>query len=237
VCAFLAPDAIPEDLIIDGVTELGPLLAAWKHDTTRLDEAIGMLNSFSLVRRSPEERTISVHRLVQAIQIMDMDELTKRRWAKRTVRAVNEAFPFVEVATWPQCERYLSHARQCATLVDTFILSFYEAARLLNQVALYLYERAQYAEALPLFRRALTIIEKALGPNHPDMATSINNLAYLYDSQGKFEQAEPLYQRSFVIMEKALGPDHPNSRAIRANHARLLEKMKRKKKMSARYDK
>ena len=37
-----------------------------------------------------------------------------------------------------------------------------------------------YAKAEPLYRRALAIREKALGPEHPDTATSLNNLAGLY---------------------------------------------------------
>jgi tetratricopeptide (TPR) repeat protein len=53
-------------------------------------------------------------------------------------------------------------------------------------------------------------MEKALGKDHPDMATSLNNLAILYDDQGKYAEAEPLLLRSLAIMEKALGKDHPN---------------------------
>jgi tetratricopeptide (TPR) repeat protein len=55
----------------------------------------------------------------------------------------------------------------------------------------------------------LVIREKALGPNHPDVAESLNNLAVLYKNQGRYTDAEPLYRRSLTIEEKALGPDHP----------------------------
>ena len=40
--------------------------------------------------------------------------------------------------------------------------------------------QATTREAEPLYQRALAIKEKALGPNHPDVATSLNNLAELY---------------------------------------------------------
>jgi len=52
--------------------------------------------------------------------------------------------------------------------------------------------------------------EKALGPEHPDVAQSLNNLAELYRSQGRYAQAEPLYKRSLAMLEKVLGPDHPD---------------------------
>jgi CHAT domain-containing protein/Flp pilus assembly protein TadD len=52
-------------------------------------------------------------------------------------------------------------------------------------------------------------LEKALGRDHPAVATALNNLALLYHNQGRYAEAEPLYQRSLAIREKALGRDHP----------------------------
>ena len=52
--------------------------------------------------------------------------------------------------------------------------------------------------------------EKALGPEHPDVANSLNNLAALYQAQGRYAEAEPLYKRALAISEKALGPEHPD---------------------------
>ncbi len=53
------------------------------------------------------------------------------------------------------------------------------------------------------------IQEKALGPDHPDVA-SLNNLASLYNSQGRYADAEPLLKRALTIQERALGPAHPD---------------------------
>jgi len=66
-----------------------------------------------------------------------------------------------------------------------------------------------------------------LGAEHPDTATSLNNLAALYSDQGKDEQAEPLYQRALAIRERVLGAEHPSTRATRKNYAELLQKMGR----------
>ena len=52
--------------------------------------------------------------------------------------------------------------------------------------------------------------EEIVGPDHPDVATSLNNLALLYYTQGEYAAAEPLYKRALQIDEKALGPDHPS---------------------------
>jgi tetratricopeptide (TPR) repeat protein len=78
------------------------------------------------------------------------------------------------------------------------------------------------AEAKPLLHRSLALREKALGPDHPDVAPGLNNLAALYYAQGQYAKAEPLYQRSLAIYEKALGPDHPDVAKSLENYAALL---------------
>ena len=87
--------------------------------------------------------------------------------------------------------------------------------------------QGRYAQAEPLYQRALAIREKALGPDHPDAAASLNNLAVLYDNQGRYEQAEPLYHRALAIREKVLGPDHPATAASLNNLAVLYRKQGR----------
>jgi CHAT domain-containing protein/Tfp pilus assembly protein PilF len=60
-----------------------------------------------------------------------------------------------------------------------------------------------------------------LGPSHPSVATSLNNLAALYGAQSRYADAEPLYKRALAIYEKALGPDHPNLATSLNNLAEL----------------
>ena len=54
----------------------------------------------------------------------------------------------------------------------------------------------EYAKAEPLYQEALRIRQKVLGPEHPDTATSLNNLAELYlDMTGEYAKAEPLFRK------------------------------------------
>ena len=80
----------------------------------------------------------------------------------------------------------------------------------LNKGVIELYRAGKFAQAVPLAQQVLAIREKALGPEHPDVALALNNLAGLYDDQGRYAEAEPLYKRALAIYEKALGPDHPD---------------------------
>ncbi len=59
--------------------------------------------------------------------------------------------------------------------------------------------QGQYAQAEPLYKRALAIVEKALGPDHPSVAASLENLAALYRATKRDEEAETLEQRAARI--------------------------------------
>src|SRR5271166_2065410 len=87
--AFLAPDAIPYELILEGASELGeplaPALASPAGGDHALNKILTPLARHSLVRLDPEARTYSVHRLVQAVLY---DELA--RFDLRLMYAVND---------------------------------------------------------------------------------------------------------------------------------------------------
>jgi tetratricopeptide (TPR) repeat protein len=65
------------------------------------------------------------------------------------------------------------------------------------------------------------IKERPIGPEHPDVATSLNSLAELYRDQGQYGKADPLYGRALAIREKALGPEHPDVAVSLNNMASL----------------
>jgi tetratricopeptide (TPR) repeat protein len=81
---------------------------------------------------------------------------------------------------------------------------------------------AQYSPLTVLWRDASLAIEKALGAEHPDTATSLNNLAGLLKRQGDLAGARPLYERALAIFEKVLGPEHPSTARSRRNLTTLL---------------
>ncbi|MGE0200162.1 MAG: tetratricopeptide repeat protein [Candidatus Melainabacteria bacterium] len=74
----------------------------------------------------------------------------------------------------------------------------------LNNLAEIYRIQGRYAEAEPLYLRAIQVKEKALGNTHPSLATSYNGLADLYRAQGRFTQAEPMYLSALKINEHPL---------------------------------
>ena len=80
-----------------------------------------------------------------------------------------------------------------------------------------------YARAEPLYLQCQEIRKKALGEEHPDYATTLNNLALLYYAMGDDARAEPLYLQCKEIEKKALGEEHPDYAVTIRNLALLYE--------------
>jgi tetratricopeptide (TPR) repeat protein len=84
-----------------------------------------------------------------------------------------------------------------------------DAAWLLDRAGAYLQVQAQLTDARALLERALAISEAAHGPDHPVVATRLNNLAQILRDLGDLAGARPLQERALAIDEAAYGPDHP----------------------------
>jgi tetratricopeptide (TPR) repeat protein len=223
VSAFLAPDTIPYELFSKGAQNLGEPIAAalFELDDLVMAELLRPLARYSLIRSDSALRAFGVHRLVQEIVRAAIEESERRTYVERAIAALDAAFPAVEYATWVECERLVPHVVSIAEWVDSSETRLYAASRILSNTGRYLTDRGRYAEAEPLLERALTTAERALGLDHLDVATVLNNLANAYFYRGRYGHAQPLYERALAIRERALGPDHLDVARVLHNLASL----------------
>ena len=92
-----------------------------------------------------------------------------------------------------------------------------EKASLKTERALYLDmlgvvhdDMGEYSKALSSYERSLEIYKVALPPDHPDLATSYNNIGSVYYNMGEYSKALSSYEQSLEIMKVALPPNHPD---------------------------
>ena len=208
LCAFLHPDAIPIEIITQGMLHLGPSLQHVATDASELNETIGILRNYSLLRRESETKVLTIHRLVQTVLKQNMSEETCNQWVERVILAVNATFPAGEFGNWERCEYYLPHVQVCATFIEQHQLSFSEAADLLHRAGSYLRKRSRFTEAELFLRQALTIREQLYGPNHLETADTLNVLGILSYELTRFEQTEQFLRRTLAIREQQLGLHH-----------------------------
>jgi serine/threonine protein kinase/tetratricopeptide (TPR) repeat protein len=218
-CAFLAPDALPEEVLREIVRDLCKEDSHIAGNSVELHEVLRDLSTFSLIRQHAESHMISMHRLVQAVLKDRMDYQEQQLWAERAVQAVNRVFPDGEnVARWETCQRLLGQVQVCTQLIDAFSLAFPEAARLLHQSGLYFMEHAQYQSAEDMLEKALGI-RSLLFSQHTqvqprEIAETLNDLGVTYMLQQEYAKAEPFMQRALELNERSLGSE---SRSVAIN--------------------
>ena len=208
LCAFLAPDSIPEELIINSADQWSPLLQQAATDLFTFNGMMEELLKYSLVNRLSRNKTFSIHRLVQAVQMDKIEQEAQCQWAERVVRAVNKMFPAdpFKTALWPQCRRYLDQVQRCNELIKHYAFSFLEVADLLFRTGIYLENYAFDSIVESLYLRAREIREQHLGADHRDTINSLNHLASFYLKQARYAETEQLYKKVMAICEEEPGP-------------------------------
>ncbi len=237
IAAHLAPGPIPLFLFSLEQVNLGPwvrlflrlqrLLLGAAIPYMRQEDvegAVAALHTYALIdyeliydEHDPSigTQTIGLHRLVREIAatrwLPAVARWLRRRGLTKMVAAAYPSRVRDDPSVWARARRLDALAIDLVGVETTFPSGTVRAAVFLL-TALGQYRQAAlaaYFEAQPLLERALAVSEKALGPDHPDTATSLNNLALLLWEQGHPESAQPLHERALTIREKALGPEHP----------------------------
>ena len=68
----------------------------------------------------------------------------------------------------------------------------------------------EYAAAKQSHEQALAICRKSLPPDHPDIATSLNNLGIVQYALREYAAAKQSHEQALAIRRKSLPPDHPD---------------------------
>ncbi len=147
LCAFLYPDAIPEELFIEGAAYLAAQSVSPEKDLFSLDEALAALGTYSLLQRQLTERVFSVHQLVQVVIQESLADAERRLWVERTIQVVNAVFPHAESGSWLRCERLLPQALVAIQMSERYEVVTKEVDRLLYETAYYLQHRGGHTEA------------------------------------------------------------------------------------------
>ena len=82
-------------------------------------------------------------------------------------------------------------------------------AALLGKYGCFLDKYGRFDEALKVYEHECKLQEELHGKEHPDTATSYNNIGIVYHDKGDYDKAFEYYLKAKEIREKALGKEHP----------------------------
>jgi tetratricopeptide (TPR) repeat protein len=228
LCAFLAPDEIPLQVIISkGIQHLPGSLATAMKDPIAFDDVVASLRKYSLVKVS-ENSLLSVHRLVQAVGRARLKKKDLKNWAEIAVLLLSEAFQFdsADMRTWPACSTLLPHALKATEHAKALQVAYLATGRLLTALGRYSVGRAEFVKVKAAFEQALAIDEDIHGPEDPTVAEDANNLGFLLKNQGDLKGARKFFERALKIKLKVYGPQDPEVAVSRNNLGIILKDLR-----------
>jgi transcriptional regulator with XRE-family HTH domain len=207
VCAFLAPEPIPESLFTAAVSALPGELAARAADPLAWRQTLAHLTRQSLARI--DHRGLQMHRLTQAIlreRLTPAQATATRRYAEALLAASNPGDPPNPV-TWPDWARLTPHVL-AADLAATDSPALRELAR---YTCWYLIERGDPRTAHDLVNGLRQHWRDRLGENHEHTLTAAHYLAWTLLEMGRHAESRDLNRDTLVRRRRVLGEDHPDT--------------------------
>ncbi|MGY1732522.1 FxSxx-COOH system tetratricopeptide repeat protein [Geodermatophilus sp. SYSU D01045] len=228
--ACYGPDDVPLTLLLSGgadAAELAPepadVLGVLAGDELALDRALAALYRYSLVRTGAgsrsvrradadlprDGRTVSVHRLVQAVVRDQLTDEQRTAWERAARSLLHRALPLdpEDPANWPAFSALLPHL--LATLPDT--------DDDLRGAARFLHVCGDFRGARRVLDRAAAGLAGALGPEHPDTLAAQVDLARTLFALWDLDGARRVLEQVAGIRSRVLGPAHPATLTAQAN--------------------
>jgi tetratricopeptide (TPR) repeat protein len=220
--AFLYPDALPDEAIMQGASSLIGPLHTIVADPLFFDNALATLQRFALVHLSADSTILNMPVIIQFVIRKDLTKKQRNQLANQAVRLINSIFPDeILFETWETCERYLPQAQHCSTLIHDFHLTLKEGGLLLERLGFYYYQRGCYSEANTYLTQALHLQEKHQDEDPSGIAQTLNSLGLLSQRLARYQDAKVLHQRALALREQV--PDHPQTAESLHNLAVLYE--------------
>jgi transcriptional regulator with XRE-family HTH domain len=209
LCAFLAPEPIPEDLFTEAAGELPGELAARARDPLAWRQTLARLARQSLARI--DQHGLQMHRLTQAIL---RDRLTPGQAAAtrnrtESILAASDPGDPDDPATWPTWARlmpHLLHAGLAATGNPALRQLACDGCR-------YLIARGDTRTAFDLASDLRQRWRDRLGADHEHTLAIGDPLGWALVEMGCYAEARDLAQDILVRKRRILGEDHPSTLA------------------------
>jgi RecA/RadA recombinase len=219
--AFWAPEAIPLRRLLKprpGLAgqfgeDVAPALMPLLEDRLTAGDAVAALRRYSLLAPAAD-RSVSVHRLVQAVTADQMPAELAGQWRQAAATLIEAAIPRNTTLrkAWPVCAALLSHAQAALDLTGVGMW----------RVARYLGFSGSYPAARDLFQLIADAYrqDNAFGAEHQNTLAARQEVALMTGQAGDPVAARDLFHTLLPVYEQALGLEHPHTLTARAGLAR-----------------
>ena len=221
VCAFLAPEPVPEDLFTGAAAELPASLAARVADPLAWRRTLAQLARQSLARI--DQRGLQLHRLTQAIlrDRLPPEQAAATRRCTEAILAASDPRDPANPVTWPRWARLMPHLI-AADLAATENPGLRWMA---CNACWYLLSRGATRTGRDLASDLCQRWRDRLGDDDPDTLAVTHYLARALGEMGRYAEARDLGQDTLDRRRRVLGEDHPYTLSSATNLATDLREL------------
>ena len=181
-------------------------------ETFDFEEAMGLLEAFSLLQLDTKRSACNVHRLVTVAVRAWLTKFENKRddSAERALRTVANNFPYGFFESWSTCRIYLPHAEAVlrSTRDKSNTSALHARATLLLNMSSYLRMQGQYEASQRGAEESMQLFERLYGREDEDTLSSIANYAYSIHRCGHYQRGADLQREVLCAREKLLGYGH-----------------------------
>jgi hypothetical protein len=223
VLAFLNPDGILIDFLQSGAQALEKNLQQVVLNRTQLAETLLELEKFSLIKWDRQSKTISIHRLVQAVVTDEISDEESKSILNNIIDLFIHAFPkIITNETRSLCRTYQGQIVEPLLRMKTIRIS--KLALIKNRVGTFLREDGKYDDSEKLLFHSVRIYTSVLGAEHTDTILAMENLASTYEEQGRNADATKIQEDALEKRKRILGEEHPDTLTSMNNLACMYRK-------------
>jgi tetratricopeptide (TPR) repeat protein len=221
LCALLAPDELPLDLLLSAPHRLPEPLATAAQDPLQRHETVAALFAAGVLTKDTGG-TARMHRLIQAVTLDHLHEPERKQHVTEAVELMAELFPYegYEPDRWHECAQLLLHAQTLIDHAPAAQLGMHDLARLLTSVGIYLYDRSLDRRlARQMHEQALAMYRQLYEGDNVNVANGLNNLATDLGELGDYRRARELHEQALAMRQRLYEGDHPDVAASMNNLA------------------
>ncbi|MFE9191153.1 FxSxx-COOH system tetratricopeptide repeat protein [Micromonospora sp. NPDC007208] len=213
VLSWLAPDELPRSVIRNGAI-----------NGSEIDHALGVLASYNMITLT--EKTVAVHRLVQAIiRNAALTNSTATDIQAMAVGLLRFAMPRVQVSEADMRQQGTALLPHISALAENLPPNHTSKAMLWLQsdAAAFRQRQGDARTAVVEFEQVVSDFGRVFGVDHPDTLATRHRLAHAYESAGRIDEALAEHERVLADYRRVLGEDHPETLTARHGIGRAYQ--------------
>ena len=188
------------------------LLVADEEDIFDFEEAMGLLEAFSLITFDTHRYACNVHSLVTvAVQgWLSNHERKCEMIAAKALETISDKFPDGYFESWPTCRMLFPHAEEVlrSSAVRTQATSLHAKASLLLKLSTFLRTQGWYEASELRAKESMQVFQYLYGSEHPDTLSATAGYARTIHKRGRYQDAMLLQRQVLESREKVLGIGH-----------------------------